>query len=487
MAITITRGDVDRESFEVLKMLRGFRFRLDRRIEQYPHKTDGKKVFSSLCEYAKLHEAIAAKSKSSGLEDPAAAISSHVGAQAITLEFGYGGTRQDFFSGRSLSYTSDEDSRCRQLEIYCHTLDEGKKSLEEITGSFFQWIAEDSARVLESYTRDKQRLDGFSCKTPCGTFLIQRPSDIKPSRKGSIDPLDYAVNPGTQDGEETKLYIYGHESVKKEFEKISTIIEKYEFLSSLFPPRDLFRDYLLVGPPGTGKTSLVRHFAAKSGAYFMKIPCVELGSKFYSETATNIHEAYKSAKEIMKKGSHRCVILFFDEIDHIAKRRGYGNSGESDTLITTLNENIDGGSSQPGIVTIGATNNEDIIDPAILSRMEILYVGYPASEEEIEGIHQSIIDEIESFSGKKIFGDVDYKEIFPYSAKDERFKSGREIRRIIMKATLGKALDYVRKEKHMMNFPFVTTEDIRQAYASHAFEQRKDAGKEPIGYLAPTK
>ncbi|MEM4251818.1 MAG: AAA family ATPase, partial [Candidatus Bathyarchaeia archaeon] len=124
------------------------------------------------------------------------------------------------------------------------------------------------------------------------------------------------------------------------------------------PPKGI----LLYGPPGCGKTMLARAIATESEANFISIKGPEVFSKW-------VGESEKAIREVFRKGrSAAPSIIFFDEIDAIAPRRGmgYADSGATERVISQLLTELDGIESLENVVVIGATNRPDIVDPAIL-------------------------------------------------------------------------------------------------------------------------
>ncbi|QCX27547.1 proteasome ATPase [Nocardioides jishulii] len=148
---------------------------------------------------------------------------------------------------------------------------------------------------------------------------------------------------------------------------------------------DLFRDHklkppkgvLLYGPPGCGKTliakavanSLAKKVAARTGAegksYFLNIKGPELLNKYVGETERHIRLVFQRARE---KASHGTpVIVFFDEMDSLFRTRGSGVSSDvENTIVPQLLSEIDGVETLENVLVIGASNREDMIDPAIL-------------------------------------------------------------------------------------------------------------------------
>ena len=149
---------------------------------------------------------------------------------------------------------------------------------------------------------------------------------------------------------------------------------------------DLFAEYqlpapkgiLLYGPPGCGKTliakavanSLAKRVATKSGSdkgrsYFINIKGPELLNKFVGETERQIRLVFQRAREKSEEGWP--VIIFFDEMDSMFRTRGTGVSSDMEsTIVPQLLAEIDGADNLQNVIIIGATNREDLIDPAIL-------------------------------------------------------------------------------------------------------------------------
>jgi transitional endoplasmic reticulum ATPase len=124
------------------------------------------------------------------------------------------------------------------------------------------------------------------------------------------------------------------------------------------PPKGI----LLFGPPGCGKTMLARAAATESEANFISIKGPEIFSKW-------VGESEKAIREVFRKGrSAAPSIIFFDELDSVASRRGMGSddSGASEHVISQLLTEMDGIEALVNVVVIGASNRPDMIDPAIL-------------------------------------------------------------------------------------------------------------------------
>ena len=134
---------------------------------------------------------------------------------------------------------------------------------------------------------------------------------------------------------------------------------------------------LLYGPPGCGKTliakavanSLAKKVAAKTGqegkSYFLNIKGPELLNKYVGETERHIRLVFQRAREKASEGTP--VIVFFDEMDSLFRTRGSGVSSDvENTIVPQLLSEIDGVEALENVIVIGASNREDMIDPAIL-------------------------------------------------------------------------------------------------------------------------
>ncbi|KAG0033909.1 hypothetical protein BGZ81_006930 [Podila clonocystis] len=150
------------------------------------------------------------------------------------------------------------------------------------------------------------------------------------------------------------------------------------------PPMGL----LLYGPSGCGKTMLVQALASESNMNFIPIKGPEIFSKYLGETEATLRRLFAMARQIAP------CILFFDEMDSIGAKRGWGGDGDSgnsngvnERVLSTLLNEMDGVEERTGVVVIGCTNQPRAIDDALLrpGRLDqLIYLGYPTLKDRRE-------------------------------------------------------------------------------------------------------
>lgn len=193
--------------------------------------------------------------------------------------------------------------------------------------------------------------------------------------------------------------------LEEEKEELSEIVDflrtpkKYVQVGARIP-----KGVLLEGPPGTGKTLLAKAIAGEAGVPFFSISGSDFVEMFVGVGASRVRDLFENAKK------HSPCIIFIDEIDAVARRRGTGMGGGHDEREQTLNQllvEMDGFGVNEGIIVIAATNRVDILDPAILRPGRFdrkVEVGKPdvKGREEILEVHAK---------GKPISDDVDLEQI----------------------------------------------------------------------------
>jgi transitional endoplasmic reticulum ATPase len=162
---------------------------------------------------------------------------------------------------------------------------------------------------------------------------------------------------------------------KAELQLLQRVVENPERARKygVRPPSGL----LLTGPPGTGKTTIARVLAAQARCSFYPVTVADLTSKWVGDAEDSVAKLFARAR------ANAPSIIFFDEIDAIAARRGRGQSFD-DRLLNQLLAEIDGLESRGDVFVIGATNRPDVVDPAVtrggrLSR--VLEIGLPRQAE----------------------------------------------------------------------------------------------------------
>ncbi|MCG2888139.1 MAG: AAA family ATPase [Sulfolobales archaeon] len=175
--------------------------------------------------------------------------------------------------------------------------------------------------------------------------------------------------------------IGGYEEIKREIREYielplrrKDIAEKY----GLKPPKGI----LLFGPPGCGKTMMMKALANEAKINFIYVSVPEIMSKWYGESEQRLRELFNNARKMAP------VILFFDEIDTIGVRREH-HVGDSVTprLLSLMLSEMDGLASEDGVIVVGSTNVPHLLDKALLrpGRFDkLIYVGLPDLRSRIE-------------------------------------------------------------------------------------------------------
>lgn len=201
---------------------------------------------------------------------------------------------------------------------------------------------------------------------------------------------------------------------------------------------------LLVGPPGTGKTLLAKAVAGEAGVPFFSISGSDFVEMFVGVGASRVRDLFAEGKK------NAPCIIFIDEIDAVARRRGTGMGGGHDEREQTLNQllvEMDGFGFNEGIIVMAATNRVDILDPAILRPGRFdrkVGVGKPdvQGREEILQVHAK---------GKPLGDDVDLKEV----ARTTAGFTGADLENLMNEAAI-----YAAKDKRS----YIVQEDIHRSF-----------------------
>ena len=254
------------------------------------------------------------------------------------------------------------------------------------------------------------------------------------SRATRIDPDD----PNAKKFED----VAGLKEEKEELEEIVDFLaepEKYIDVGARIP-----KGILMVGPPGTGKTLLAKAIAGEAGVPFFSLSGSDFVEMFVGVGASRVRDMFAEAKK------NAPCIIFIDEIDAVARKRGSGLGGGHDEREQTLNQmlvEMDGFGVNEGIIVMAATNRVDILDPAILRPGRFdrqVTVGRPdvRGREEILGVHAR---------GKSLGDDVDLKRI----ARTTIGFTGADLENLLNEAAIACAKD---------GRKFIGQEDIDQSF-----------------------
>lgn len=196
--------------------------------------------------------------------------------------------------------------------------------------------------------------------TPAGPVVITDKTHIRIAREASDGPREgEAITelPTTP----TAVTYDDIGGLDEELEQIREIVELPLHHPNPFhrlgvdPPRGV----LLHGPPGTGKTRIVRAVATETDIHVETISGPTIASKYYGETEEQLREVFERARE------HEPAIVFFDELDSIATKRGEATGDVEHRVVAQLLSLLDGMSGERQIVVVGTTNRVDAVDPAL--------------------------------------------------------------------------------------------------------------------------
>lgn len=236
--------------------------------------------------------------------------------------------------------------------------------------------------------------------------------------------------------------VAGLQEEKEELEEIVDFLKspkKYIQVGARIP-----KGVLLVGPPGTGKTLLAKAVAGEAGVPFFTISGSDFVEMFVGVGASRVRDLFEDAKK------HAPCIIFIDEIDAVARRRGTGMGGGHDEREQTLNQllvEMDGFGVNEGIIVMSATNRVDILDPAILRPGRFdrkVMVGRPdvQGRKEILEVHAK---------GKPLGDDVDLAQI----AQTTSGFTGADLENLLNEAAILAAKE---------NRVYIQQSDIRHAF-----------------------
>lgn len=236
--------------------------------------------------------------------------------------------------------------------------------------------------------------------------------------------------------------VAGLREEKEELEELVDFLReprKYTRLGARIP-----KGILLVGPPGTGKTLLAKAVAGEAGVPFFSISGSDFVEMFVGVGASRVRDLFEEAKR------NAPCIVFIDEIDAVARRRGTGMGGGHDEREQTLNQmlvEMDGFGINEGIIVMAATNRVDILDPAIMRPGRFdrkIHVGRPdiGGREEILEVHAK---------NKPLGDDIDLKQI----AQTTAGFTGADLENLLNEAAILAARE---------NRAFIVQNDIKKSF-----------------------
>ena len=245
--------------------------------------------------------------------------------------------------------------------------------------------------------------------------------------------------------EDNKMSFANVAGLREEKEDLEELVDflrdpkKYTNLGARIP-----KGVLLVGPPGTGKTLLAKAVAGEAAVPFFSISGSDFVEMFVGVGASRVRDLFEDAKK------NAPCIVFIDEIDAVARRRGTGMGGGHDEREQTLNQmlvEMDGFGVNEGIIVMAATNRVDILDPAIMRPGRFdrkIVVGRPdvAGREEILAVHAK---------NKPLGDDVDLKQI----AQTTAGFTGADLENLLNESAILAAKE---------NRAFIKQEDIQRAF-----------------------
>ena len=236
--------------------------------------------------------------------------------------------------------------------------------------------------------------------------------------------------------------VAGLKEEKDELEEIVDFLKnpaKYNTIGARIP-----KGVILTGPPGTGKTLLAKAVAGEAGVPFFSISGSDFVEMFVGVGASRVRDLFSEAT------TNAPCIVFIDEIDAVARRRGTGLGGGHDEREQTLNQmlvEMDGFGVNEGIIVMAATNRVDILDPAILRPGRFdrkVAVGYPdvRGREEILKVHSK---------GKPLGDDVNLEEV----ARTTAGFTGADLENLLNEAAIRAASE---------NRKYIVSEDIKKSF-----------------------
>ncbi|WP_026517667.1 ATP-dependent zinc metalloprotease FtsH [Butyrivibrio sp. MC2021] len=277
-------------------------------------------------------------------------------------------------------------------------------------------------------------------------FIFNLMSNLQAGNSGNSKMMNFGKSRAKMStGEENKVKLDDVAGLKEEKEQLFEIIEflkdpgKFTQVGARIP-----KGVLMEGAPGTGKTLLARAVAGEAGVPFFSISGSDFVEMFVGVGASRVRDLFAEAKK------NAPCIVFIDEIDAVARRRGTGMGGGHDEREQTLNQmlvEMDGFGVNEGIIVMAATNRVDILDPAILRPGRFdrkITVSRPdvGGREEILKVHAK---------NKPLSEDVDLKQV----AQTTAGFTGADLENLLNESAINAAIS---------NRKFINQNDVNKAF-----------------------
>ena len=311
-------------------------------------------------------------------------------------------------------------------------------------------IAEELDKKFPSYTLEDVKREGWFTAYVLPSLIIVVLMIVfftymNGSAGGGSKMMNFGKSHAKLSSDDNKIKfgdVAGLDEEKEDLEEIVDFLKnarKYVEVGARIP-----KGVILVGPPGTGKTLLAKAIAGEAGVPFFSISGSDFVEMFVGVGASRVRDLFEEAKK------NAPCIVFIDEIDAVARRRGTGMGGGHDEREQTLNQllvEMDGFGENEGIIVLAATNRVDILDPAIMRPGRFdrkVAVGTPdvKGRREILDVHSK---------NKPLAEDVDLDEI----SKSTAGFTGADLENLMNEAAIRAA---------KTNRKYIIMSDIRESF-----------------------
>ncbi|MBI4454160.1 ATP-binding protein [Candidatus Woesearchaeota archaeon] len=528
--IELTAREISAAEFHVKPKLNGYTFNLEQRIHRSSRdNADG--IYDAITSFFVAQYATYAKLNSHLDSSEALIFSTYIASRYGAQKLNYvGDVSTNGFGTKRINFDSTLVEVVDGLmNTYSECIDNSERErikLEATTEAFFDWVMRTTLSTIESsYRNIYTKLNGVThividakpikidFKEHKDLTKVKRARTIDASqdlanykkrvsengeRRISIEPVGKAKEQD-KTGHGKKEYheedfIAGQDYAISQIRDIAEGLRNKEIYLELMPSDKSQLNRLMIGPPGTGKTTIAKLLARESGFLFFAPNPAKFGNPVINESHRQIKDYYDEVEEEIKIAQKPGAVIFLDEIDKIATNRSNlgGGSREDNKVVTVLNTCLLDYLYIP-IITIAATNMYDMLDDAIKSRFKPLRVEYPQTDEGVVAIYKCIQRKIESYPsdealkkyfGGSIFDDIDYKPILAITHTNERYRSGRTIDNVLYEAFRTR----IKKNLLLREKQRITTTDICEVLISYDFKDEdytKNSGnktvqKEPI-------